>query len=110
MAYAREEFSSRFGFVMAAAGSAVGLGNIWGFPTQAASNGGAAFLLVDNRLQHFQHRRVGAAGDQHQQAELPVLLARRLFFERLEADAGQYPLYRRHRQQCGLGDPLSPSL
>jgi len=31
---------------MAAAGSAVGLGNIWGFPTQAASNGGAAFLLV----------------------------------------------------------------
>lgn len=31
---------------MAAAGSAVGLGNIWGFPTQAASNGGAAFLIV----------------------------------------------------------------
>lgn len=42
----RGEFSSRFGFVMAAAGSAVGLGNIWGFPTQAASNGGAAFLLI----------------------------------------------------------------
>ncbi|KZX60242.1 transporter [Halioglobus sp. HI00S01] len=46
MASARGEFTSRFGFVMAAAGSAVGLGNIWGFPTQAASNGGAAFLLV----------------------------------------------------------------
>lgn len=46
MSQARGEFSSRFGFVMAAAGSAVGLGNIWGFPTQAASNGGAAFLLV----------------------------------------------------------------
>ena len=46
MAAARGEFSSRFGFIMAAAGSAVGLGNIWGFPTQAASNGGAAFLLV----------------------------------------------------------------
>ena len=46
MAAARGEVSSRFGFVMAAAGSAVGLGNIWGFPTQAASNGGAAFLLV----------------------------------------------------------------
>ena len=46
MAAARGEFSSRFGFVMAAAGSAVGLGNIWGFPTQAASNGGAAFLFV----------------------------------------------------------------
>jgi NSS family neurotransmitter:Na+ symporter len=46
MASIRGEFSSRFGFVMAASGSAVGLGNIWGFPTQAASNGGAAFLLV----------------------------------------------------------------
>lgn len=46
MASARGEFSSRFGFVMAAAGSAVGLGNIWGFPTQAASNGGAAFLII----------------------------------------------------------------
>jgi neurotransmitter:Na+ symporter, NSS family len=46
MAGSRGEFSSRFGFVMAASGSAVGLGNIWGFPTQAASNGGAAFLLV----------------------------------------------------------------
>ncbi len=43
---ARGEFGSRLGFVMAAAGSAVGLGNIWGFPTQAASNGGAAFLIM----------------------------------------------------------------
>lgn len=42
----REGFSSRVGFVLAAAGAAVGLGNIWGFPTQAASNGGAAFLFV----------------------------------------------------------------
>lgn len=42
----RGEFSSSFGFVMAAAGSAVGLGNIWGFPTQTAENGGAAFVLV----------------------------------------------------------------
>lgn len=43
---ARGEFSSKFGFIMAAAGSAVGLGNIWGFPTQVASNGGAAFVVV----------------------------------------------------------------
>lgn len=42
----REQFSSRFGFVMAAAGSAIGLGNIWGFPTQTAGNGGAVFVLV----------------------------------------------------------------
>ncbi|MCW8345066.1 sodium-dependent transporter [Vibrio sp. ZSDZ65] len=42
----RGQFTSRFGFIMAAAGSAVGLGNVWGFPTQTASNGGAAFLLI----------------------------------------------------------------
>ncbi|MFC1519710.1 sodium-dependent transporter [Pseudomonadota bacterium] len=40
------QFSSRIGFIMAAAGSAVGVGNIWGFPTQAATHGGGAFLLV----------------------------------------------------------------
>lgn len=42
----RGQFSSKFGFIMAAAGAAVGLGNIWGFPTQVASNGGAAFVLA----------------------------------------------------------------
>lgn len=46
MAAPRGEFSSRFGFLMAASGSAVGLGNIWGFPTNTASNGGAAFLFA----------------------------------------------------------------
>ncbi|OFE11056.1 transporter [Pseudohongiella acticola] len=46
MSAPRGEFSSRFGFLMAAAGSAVGLGNIWGFPTNAATNGGAAFLFT----------------------------------------------------------------
>jgi len=43
---ARGQFSSRLGFIMAAAGAAVGLGNIWGFPTQVATNGGAAFVMV----------------------------------------------------------------
>lgn len=42
----RGQFSSKLGFIMAAAGSAVGLGNVWGFPTKAASNGGAAFLVI----------------------------------------------------------------
>ncbi|MBD1584223.1 sodium-dependent transporter [Pseudoalteromonas sp. S16_S37] len=46
MAQLREGFQSRLGFVLAAAGAAVGLGNIWGFPTQAANHGGGAFLLV----------------------------------------------------------------
>ena len=39
-------FSSRLGFVMAAAGSAVGLGNIWRFPYLVAKYGGGIFLLV----------------------------------------------------------------
>lgn len=43
---ARSGFSSRLGFILAAAGSAVGLGNVWGFPTKVAENGGAAFVLV----------------------------------------------------------------
>jgi NSS family neurotransmitter:Na+ symporter len=46
MAQLRDGFQSRLGFVLAAAGAAVGLGNIWGFPTQAANHGGGAFLLV----------------------------------------------------------------
>ncbi|WP_372636869.1 sodium-dependent transporter [Fodinibius sp.] len=42
----RGNWNSKLGFILAAAGSAVGLGNIWGFPTQVASNGGAAFLFI----------------------------------------------------------------
>ena len=39
-------WSSRFAFVLAAAGSAVGLGNIWKFPYMAGENGGGAFVLL----------------------------------------------------------------
>ena len=42
----REQFGSRIGFILAAAGSAVGIGNLVGFPVAAAKNGGAAFLLI----------------------------------------------------------------
>lgn len=41
----REEWQSRKGFIFAAAGAAIGLGNLWRFPFQAYKNGGGAFLL-----------------------------------------------------------------
>ena len=42
----RSSFSGKIGFVLAAAGSAVGLGNIWRFPYLAAKYGGGSFLLT----------------------------------------------------------------
>ena len=42
----REKWQSGLGFVLAAAGSAVGLGNLWGFAYRASEGGGAAFLLL----------------------------------------------------------------
>lgn len=41
----RNKFSSKWGFIMACVGSAVGLANVWAFPYQLGSNGGLAFLL-----------------------------------------------------------------
>lgn len=42
----RDQWSSNLGFILAAAGSAVGLGNIWKFPYKVGNGGGAAFVLV----------------------------------------------------------------
>ena len=46
MTEARGQFSSKLGFILAAAGSAVGLGNVVAFPVMASKNGGAAFLII----------------------------------------------------------------
>ncbi|MCH5304645.1 MAG: sodium-dependent transporter [Ruminococcus sp.] len=46
MEHKRNSFSSSIGFVLAAAGSAVGLGNIWRFPYLAAKDGGGLFLVI----------------------------------------------------------------
>ena len=42
----RGQWGSKFGFIMAAAGSAVGLGNIWRFPYITGQNGGGAFVII----------------------------------------------------------------
>lgn len=42
----RENFSSKIGAILVAAGSAVGLGNIWRFPVETGQNGGAAYIII----------------------------------------------------------------
>ena len=42
----RGNFGSRIGIILATAGSAVGLGNVWRFPFMTGQNGGAAFILL----------------------------------------------------------------
>lgn len=42
----RESWSSKFSFILVAAGSAIGLGNIWRFPIMVGQNGGAVFVLI----------------------------------------------------------------
>ncbi|MBN2289585.1 MAG: sodium-dependent transporter [Candidatus Glassbacteria bacterium] len=46
MSIGRDNWGSRLAFILAASGSAIGLGNIWRFPTVAARNGGGAFVQV----------------------------------------------------------------
>lgn len=42
----RTSFKSRWGFILASVGSAVGMANVWGFPNKMGSNGGGAFLII----------------------------------------------------------------
>ena len=46
MSQNREQWGSKLGFILAATGSAVGIGNIWKYPSIAGQNGGGAFTLV----------------------------------------------------------------
>ncbi|SHK09957.1 neurotransmitter:Na+ symporter, NSS family [Anaerobranca californiensis DSM 14826] len=46
MAKEREQWGSKLGFILAAAGSAIGLGNIWRFPTVVGQSGGGIFILI----------------------------------------------------------------
>ena len=42
----REHLGSRLGFILLSAGCAIGIGNVWKFPTVAGQNGGALFVLI----------------------------------------------------------------
>ncbi len=42
----RETWATKLGFLLAAAGSAIGLGSIWWYPTVVGESGGAAFVLI----------------------------------------------------------------
>lgn len=42
----RDQFASKIGFILAAAGSAIGLGAIWKFPYMAGTNGGSVFIIL----------------------------------------------------------------
>ncbi len=46
MSQNREQWGSKLGFILAASGSAVGIGNIWKYPSMAGQNGGGAFTLI----------------------------------------------------------------
>ena len=46
MSNQREKWGSKLGFILAAAGSAVGIGNIWKYPHMAGQNGGSAFTII----------------------------------------------------------------
>ena len=57
-----KSFASRWGFILASVGSAVGMANVWGFPNKLGSNGGGAFLLICRTIKlnagaHGGHRR-----------------------------------------------------
>ena len=64
----RVSFGSRIGAILAAAGSAVGLGNIWRFPYETGNHGGAAFI------QCFRYLRNGVDNVRPALAVLPAVL------------------------------------
>ena len=51
----RGNFATKLGIVLATAGSAVGLGNVWRFPYMTGQNGGAAFIIIYIALQVLAH-------------------------------------------------------
>ena len=58
----RENFKSRLGFILIAAGCAIGLGNVWRFPFITGQYGGAAFVLIRAAVSLLSIRRIVRQG------------------------------------------------
>ena len=91
MAGVRGQWGSRLGFILAAAGSAVGLGNIWKFPASAGTNGGGLFVLIYLAC-------VAAVG-------LPVMIAEVLIGRRVQKSP--VPAFSELGKQSGSSVPWS---
>lgn len=66
----RANFGSKLGVILASAGSAVGLGNIWRFPFETGNHGGAAFILIylaptlPERIKSWLREPIGVGWDE----------------------------------------------
>ena len=61
----RSNFSSSWGFILSAVGSAVGMANVWGFPAKLGANGGFAFLGRQRPAYHAEKPREHLRGYLH---------------------------------------------
>jgi len=68
----RESWGTRGAFILAAIGSAVGLGNLWGFPYKLYSYGGGAFLIIIGGLGWSFYRALVAAGGEDRGFSTPT--------------------------------------
>ncbi len=59
------KFSSRWGFILSAVGSAVGMANVWGFPAKMGANAASLFLLQYQQFFHFLFEGIRLHGDFH---------------------------------------------
>ena len=87
----RANFGSKLGVILASAGSAVGLGNIWRFPYETGNHGGAAFILIYLGC-------ILLLG-------LPIMIAEFLIGQRGHSADGRD---KRHRDICRVRQPLHP--
>ena len=77
----RETFGSRMGMLLAMAGSAIGLGNIWRFPYMMGKNGGAAALTDTCREVIRRYKELEASVREYARAEYEKIFGNMIFRE-----------------------------